>query len=332
MQLTLTSAADPALRACHLSVDGMSADGPNLSHWPGNRTPHALKADLSTGICLRFARAPVADRARWLGGATQVLNNHYDTDGFLSLLAVVRPEVALAREELCLAAAATGDFGVFVTARAFAVDRIVLHLGKRAGMPLFGELEQLSTAERDFVRYRWLLEHAEEVLDQPQAFAALFAAELAETEQALAAAHDGGLQRELFHREGLSVLTSEGEQARIVLNTRSVLHRVLHVRPAPAGTFYRLHERTESWFDMVTISPPPRRDLRPLAERLQGLEGGDGAEAPASWIADGPNEPIPELYHGVPAAQEYGDVTRTLGASRLPAARVVAELRAFFAS
>ena len=30
----------------HLSVDGMTPRGPNLSHWPGNRTPPHWKADL----------------------------------------------------------------------------------------------------------------------------------------------------------------------------------------------------------------------------------------------------------------------------------------------
>ena len=44
MRPALTSAADPSLRPWHLSVDGMSPQGPNLSHWPGNRTPAEFKA------------------------------------------------------------------------------------------------------------------------------------------------------------------------------------------------------------------------------------------------------------------------------------------------
>ena len=68
------------------------------SHWPGNRTPPELKADLSTGICLSFARAPAEYQQTVLAGAEAVVNDHYDTDGFLSMLAIVRPDVALARE------------------------------------------------------------------------------------------------------------------------------------------------------------------------------------------------------------------------------------------
>src|SRR5262245_51148787 len=109
--LRLGFAGLPDTPDLHLSVDGMTSCGPNLSHWPGNRTPPCWKDDLSTGICLRFARAQPAEQRDFLAGAEVVLNDHYDTDGFGSLLAILRPPVAFAREELVLAAAATGDFG-----------------------------------------------------------------------------------------------------------------------------------------------------------------------------------------------------------------------------
>lgn len=330
--LTLTAADDPTLRAHHLSVDGMSPQGPNLSHWPGNRTPPELKADLSTGICLQFARATAADQARWLDGADQVLNDHYDTDGFLSLLAITRPEVAQRREEVCLLAAATGDYQAFHTDRAFAIDRIVLNLGRVEGTPLAGTLDGLSAAGRNHVRYRWLLDHAEEVLDHPEHLRPLFAAELADMRAALARASAGGLHRELRHDVGLSILRSDGDVPRMVLNTLSGLHRVLHVRSSPTGGWlYRLHERTESWFETVTLTPAPRRDLRPVAARLQELEHTEGdPSAEGRWCADDPAEPIPEVYFGAPGAQEYGAVTRRLAVSALPPDRVVDVLRGFW--
>jgi hypothetical protein len=73
----------------HLSVDGMTPSGPNLSHWPGNRTPAKWKQDLSTSICMSYARAPAEEQLEFLSGAEVVLNDHYDTDGFGSLLAVL---------------------------------------------------------------------------------------------------------------------------------------------------------------------------------------------------------------------------------------------------
>src|SRR5690606_31771538 len=127
---------DPGQR--YLSVDGMTPCGPNLSHWPGNRTPRRYKADLSTGICLSFARADAAEQRAFLAGVSAVVNDHYDTDGFLSLLAVTRPELALAHEETCLSAAATGDYGAYQSQRGFAIDRVVTRLAA-AESPLAGE-------------------------------------------------------------------------------------------------------------------------------------------------------------------------------------------------
>ncbi len=307
----------------HLSVDGMTPAGPNLSHWPGNRTPARWKADLSTGIALNFARAGAAEQTRFLAGAETVLNDHYDTDGFLSLLAILRPEVVFAREELCLAAAATGDFGVLSTWRAFAVDRIVARIGSGHSSPVGGDAATRSAAERGLARYRWLLRHAEEVLDRPEPFAHLWRDEYDQIREEVALGRGGRAERREHAEAGFAVLRTERAVHRMTVNTLARAFRVLHVWPGADGPRYRYHDRTESWFELATFRALPRRDLRPVAERLQELEGDGGA---ARWCADPPTEPIPELYFGVPAAQEYGEVTRQLAPSRLPVETVEREL------
>jgi hypothetical protein len=329
-RLRLSFAGLPDATDAPLSVDGMTERGPNLSHWPGNRTPTRFKADLSTGICLRFARAPTADRERFLGETEVVLNDHYDTDGFLSLLAVLRPEVALAREEVCLLAAATGDFQSFQTERAFAIDRIVANLGDTARSSRAADFAHLAGGARSLARYRWLLENAAAVLDAPQAFAALYRDELAAVQSELDAARAGALDRRVHHALGFAVLRSRQPLQRMVLNTLAAAWRVLHVQDTTDGPLYRYHDRTESWFEVVTFAPPPRRDLRPLARRLQELEA-DAGGAAGVWCADAPTEPVPELYHGAPAPQEYGRVTRVLAPSCLTPDQVEAAFAAHFA-
>lgn len=312
----------------HLSVDGMTPVGPNLSHWPGNRTPPRWKADLSTGIALRFCRAPVADRAAFLGGAELVLNDHYDTDGFGSLLAVLRPDVATANEELLLAAAATGDFGCWQTWRAFAIDRIVVGLAKPTS-PVQAAFTGISDpTELSLRRYQWLIDHAEAVLDGTGQFQALYADEMALVQRELDQGLAGAIDRRRYDGLGFAAVHSQGPRHRLTLNTLAGAYRVLHVQHDPDGIRYRYHDRTESWFELVTFRPLPRLDLRPLAEHLAALEPEhDGA----SWQADQPTEPIPELYFGVPSAQQYGQLTRELRPSRLPAERVTAAIVAFFA-
>ena len=309
-----------------LSVDGLLPSGPNLSHWPGNRTPPAWKADLSTGICLNFARATPAERSAFLGDARKVVNDHYDTDGFLSMLTVVRPELALAHQELLLAAAATGDYQAFQTPTAFAIDRIVLGLA-RQGSPVAAEFAGLTGAEKDLARYLWLLDNAEQVLSPGSEFAPLYAEELATVTAEVAAARGGGVERKFVHAAQLSVVTSTTALHRMTLNTVAGGYRVLHVLQSDDGTRFRYHDRTESWFEVATFCPPPRADLRPLAARLQELESGGAADPGApQWTADPPTDPVPELYFGIPSAQAYGAVTRDLRPSALTEQQVVAAM------
>lgn len=298
----------------HLSVDGMTPSGPNLSHWPGNRTPRRYKADLSTGICLNFARDDAAEQRAFLGTAELALNDHYDTDGFGSLLAVTRPEVALPREALLLAAAATGDYQAWQGTAGFAVDRIVVNLAK-PGSPIAAEFAGLTGPAKDLARYRWLIDHAAEVLDAPDSFAGCWRDEHDRIVAELFAARDGGLARDVRPELGLAVLRSDRPFTRMTLNTLAGAWRVLHALTGPDGHRYRYHDRTESWFEVATFTPQPRRDLRPIAARLQALEGGpaDGI----GWFADPPDTPVPELWFGRDEPQAYGTVTRTLGVSRL---------------
>ena len=314
----------------HLSVDGMTPRGPNLSHWPGNRTPPQWKADLSTGICLAFARASAADQHRFLGEVDTVVNDHYDTDGFGSLLAILQPEVAFAREEVLLAAAACGDFGMFSTRHAFAIDRIVARIAEPHS-PYAGIFKGMASAERCVARYRFLIEHAAALLDARLRLDELWLEECIAVEDQLRQARvQGGVVRRLHQALGFAILATRAPVQRMTLNTLAAAYRVLHVEHLPDGVRYRYHDRTESWFELQTIVAPPRRDLRPVAARLQALESRAGRTA-GEWVADAPTEPIPELYHGVPAIQEYGQITRTLTPSALDPETVEGELGRCFA-
>lgn len=325
--LRLSFAELPSAPAWHLSVDGMTERGPNLSHWPGNRTPPQWKADLSTSICFQFARADAAEQHAFLAGAEVVLNDHYDTDGFGSLLAILRPEVAMPREELLLAAAATGDFGSWQTWRGFAIDRIVANLAAPAS-PVHAHFTGLAGAEKSFARYRFLLDHAAELLDAPERFEPVYGEEMRRVQHELDAGRRGALERRLHRDVGFAAIRTAAPAHRMTLNTLAGAFRVLHTVTGGDGPLHRYHDRTESWFELVTLQPLPRRDLRPLCARLAELEPPhDGAE----WCCDAPTEPIPELWFGVPGAQAYGQITRQLRPSRLSAERVEAEFARFFA-
>ena len=85
--------------SCDGLVDGAAID---LSHWPKNHTPAALKRDTSVEIALAYLDAG--------GDLSVVTNNHFDADGVLAVFALLEPDVARAHADLLIAAAEVGDF------------------------------------------------------------------------------------------------------------------------------------------------------------------------------------------------------------------------------
>ena len=91
-----------------LSVDGTVDNAIHFSHWQGNETPASVKADTSTEIALNVVAAP--DRDELTQGIDLVTNNHFDTDGVLSVWTMLNGERALELREKLIAAAEAGDF------------------------------------------------------------------------------------------------------------------------------------------------------------------------------------------------------------------------------
>eukprot|EP00965_Chrysotila_dentata_P261705 6214346-Pleurochrysis_carterae.AAC.3 len=95
-----------------------------LSHWTDNTTPDDLYADTSTECALRLADA----RQRGLFTAFDnalVLNNHYDTDGVLSVWTCLDPERARTHAGLLAEAAAAGDFGEWSSEQGIKLDAAI---------------------------------------------------------------------------------------------------------------------------------------------------------------------------------------------------------------
>ena len=76
-----------------LSVDGTVDNSIHFSHWQGNETPVELKADTSTEIALNLVASP--RKAEFTHGVELVTNNHFDTDGVLSVWTVLNGERAI---------------------------------------------------------------------------------------------------------------------------------------------------------------------------------------------------------------------------------------------
>src|ERR1700752_4099285 len=96
-----------------LSVDGTVDNSIHFSHWEGNHTPTELKADTSTEIALNLVASP--NRHQLTNGIELVTNNHFDTDGVLSVWTVLNGERAVPYRDLLIDAAEAGDFSEYST-------------------------------------------------------------------------------------------------------------------------------------------------------------------------------------------------------------------------
>src|ERR1051325_10895159 len=106
-----------------LSVDGTVSNSIHFSHWEENLTPAELKADTSTEIALNLAAAP--NRDELTRGIELVTNNHFDTDGVLSVWTVLTGERALALRDNLIPAAEAGEFSEFTNENAVRASIVI---------------------------------------------------------------------------------------------------------------------------------------------------------------------------------------------------------------
>lgn len=311
-----------------ISVDGaFDAPGLNLSHWPGNRTPAALRRDLSTEIALAFSALDAADQARLAAGCTAIVNNHYDTDGNAAMFALRHPELALPRAAALIEAAAAGDFFRGTSEQGYAIDCIVGAIHDPLRSPIADELAGLDDQARSLRATEFLFEHFARLLDGHTAeFRALFAVELeslrADLRDLGQAAKDDIAHLDLCvwtapleAHSSRSASLGSFDPGRHALLCDGARDRVLAIGPRRDGATYRLVLSTFSWFDLVTRNCLPRPPLEELARRLNEFEGVD-SKAEVAWRCQPTASPSPELWFGRAAHAMFAEHCAVLEPSR----------------
>jgi len=273
-----------------VSIDGVTPTGPNFSHWPGNRTPKDLRHDLSTGIALQLARLTEAQRHERFEGLETITNTHFDTDGVLAAYALLEPEFALAHEALFLDAARTGDFQAFTTEEALALDLLI---SATSPGPSTEEPERRQAQyEAAFERLPAFCKDPIGAIYADDELAITFDTIVVEVESV--ATDTVGVER--VPDLDLAIVTSGLPICRHALHAAAGdLWRVLSVVPCGFGHLYRLHDRVESWFDLVSVTHSARVPFGPLATFLEELEV---SETEPHWHAHPVDVPIPECWFG----------------------------------
>jgi uncharacterized protein YqkB len=157
-----------------LSVDGTVDNAIHFSHWHGNQTPQSVKADTSTEIALNVVGAP--NRDELTQGIELVTNNHFDTDGVLSVWTMLNGERALDLRDKLIAAAEAGDFCEFSSVDAVRASIVIQGSDSPIDNP--GSPLALKFAGEDFVddarSYDLLLPKVEHVLTHTDFYESLW--------------------------------------------------------------------------------------------------------------------------------------------------------------
>lgn len=279
-----------------LCVDGVEEGGLNLSHWPGNRTPSHLKADTTTEMALKLARD--SGRERWLQGVSVVSNNHFDTDGLLSVWGVLHPGEALRHERALIQAARTGDFGEFTTPEAFKFDAVVTAFDDDRRSPIASEIRGLAGHERYQRVYDRLLGMMPDLLAGAARYKEIWAGPLQSLMRSLMRIRDVARIRE-HESARLTVIEAAEPLDEMARFNVARHHRVLTATRSEAGWVFEMAFQIVSWFDTVTPPRGTRFDLTAAARDLDRMEtAGDGR-----WTYTGVHALDCRLYRAGPGGE-----------------------------
>jgi hypothetical protein len=320
-----------------LSVDGTVSNSLHFSHWQGNLTPLAVKADTSTEIALNLIGSP--EREQLTEGVDLVTNNHFDTDGVLSVWTVMNGERALELRERLIAAAEAGDFSEYSSEDGVRASIVIQGSdaaveGEDEGSPLVRRLTNGGSVN-EARSYELVLPEVERVLTRTSDYEPLWRDGWERIESALLsfARGDSGVEEDfatglslvtlapgLYGSQGFSPTRHAAPFTAISANAHGQVFLI--ALPMMNGWGYRVDYPYYSWAETVVRPPIKQRDFKTLIARLDELERPDGQQAsaaPGHWRLDG---------REMTSAIKFMDQTGTLCASTLSPEVVAEEMRA----
>ena len=316
-----------------LSVDGTVDNSIHFSHWQGNHTPTELKADTSTEIALNLAVSP--NRSQLTNGIELVTNNHFDTDGVLSVWTVLNGERALPYRDLLIAAAEAGDFSEYSSDDGVKISIAIQGSDQASpnnddGSPLARSIAG-EEIDDDARAYELVLPRVEHLLTNINEYESLWREGWDSVTAAIGSFEEGEstveeysdakislitLASELFDGAGFSPTRHAAPYTAISKFAKGELFVI--AIPTSGGWFYRIDYPYYSWAETVVRPQIERRDLSGALQLLNDRESNRGGH----WQPD---------HREMTSAVKFLDSARTLVASRLEPDAVVEVLQHSFA-
>jgi Family of unknown function (DUF6687) len=268
-----------------LPVDGTVDNAIHFSHWHGNQTPASVKADTSTEIALNMIAAP--NREELTRGIELVTNNHFDTDGVLSVWTVLNGERALPLRDKLIAAAEAGDFSEFSSEDGVRTSIVIQGSDSpidKSGSPLAQQLagEDFNDEAR---AYELVLPHVERVLTHTGEYESLWreswdriASALDSFAKGTSRVEEDGetklsiitLAPEIFSPSGFNPTRHAAPFTAISRHARGEMFLI--ATPLEDGWSYRIDYPYYSWAETVVRPNIARHDLSELMNQLNEVE------------------------------------------------------------
>lgn len=278
-----------------LSVDGTVDNAIHFSHWHGNETPESVKADTSTETVLNVVEAP--NRAELTRSIDLVTNNHFDTDGVLSVWTMLTGERALDLRAPLIAAAEAGDFSEFSSVDGVRASIVIQGSDSptdKSGSPLAQQLAGAPITD-EAQEYLLVLPHIEQVIKHTNQYENLWRDSWARIETALDSFAKGESRVEELSEAKLSVVTLDpaifgakgfdpDRHAAPFTAISNHAHGELFLIATPlnGGWAYRIDYPYYSWAETVVR---PRIERRNFAALVDTLNNGEKSVA-GSWRID----------------------------------------------
>src|SRR5437588_9705746 len=310
-----------------LSVDGTVDNAIHFSHWNGNKTPASVKADTSTATVLNVVAAP--NRKELTHGIDLVTNNHFDTDGVLSVWAMLTGERALDLRDRLVAAAEAGDFSEFSSVDGVRASIVIQGSDSpidKSGSPLAQQVAGRPVTD-EAESYVATLPHIEHVIKHTGQYESLWRDSWTRIETALDSFAKGESRVEEFDDAKLSLVTlaptifgSVGfDPQQHSAPFTAISHHArgelfLIATPMNGGWAYRIDYPYYSWAETVVRPKIVRRHFSSLMARLNELE----KNSIAKWKPDSSE---------MASAAKFCDQNGKLAASSLQPDLVATQLR-----
>ncbi len=312
-----------------LSVDGTVGNSIHFSHWQGNETPAEVKADTSTEIALNLMASP--NRDALTKGIELITNNHFDTDGILSVWTMLNGERALELRDKLIPSAEAGDFSEFTNDNAIRASIAIQGSAQPvtaddAGSPLARQLAG-GPVDDDAHAYELVLPEVERLLTRTDEYENLWRGPWQQIETAIDSFERGASTVQEFGDAKLSLITIAREvfgptgfdPARHAAPFTAISHYAkgqmfLIAIPYQTGWAYRIDYPYYSWAETIVRPHIERRNFAPLVSSLNQLESSSAGR----WNSD-----TSELSSAVKFTGRDGK----LSASVLQPDRVAASIR-----